>query len=448
MSQIQVKQIISSFCKILEYFNFSKITPEDLRLAKFNKPNAAPKMWKLLFELVNYLKTRNKLDNQLISNEFDSLGPEKVVKFLKEELLKLGYSCDDFFKLKSSFDENDTSSREILISIGWLISSYEIIKLFIANSNSLLDEEYFKENALMAMNLSEVKKEVDISKSHIMSSSSKDLYIYLNNLKLFDGTFKNNLNSLHSCLSEKVSLTHKVHSETSGSFSCLELHLLKNPDQIEKYEKILEKKIEVQNNFLLWIKNEEPFWTWMESVLDEKISENELNLINSDEVNTESFDYLFAQVLNENVNKAKKVECEFDKNVKKLEDLQHDIKSKIYSDKQQELDRQQLTSLKHFEKEIIQKFQNILLDDNLGYSKCNNRSISDTFEPRLNYIQNKSTNDSQKIKNMTNITEINRKLDEKVKCLENIFDKLKQTATTKCEQISSELEDCYVVYNE
>lgn len=37
MSQIQVKQIISSFCKILESFGFSKITPEDLRIAKFNK---------------------------------------------------------------------------------------------------------------------------------------------------------------------------------------------------------------------------------------------------------------------------------------------------------------------------------------------------------------------------------------------------------------------------
>lgn len=40
MSQIQVKQIITSFCKILEYFNFTKITPEDLRIAKFNKIEA------------------------------------------------------------------------------------------------------------------------------------------------------------------------------------------------------------------------------------------------------------------------------------------------------------------------------------------------------------------------------------------------------------------------
>ena len=39
MSQVQLKQIISSLCNILECFNFSKITPEDFRQAKFNKPD-------------------------------------------------------------------------------------------------------------------------------------------------------------------------------------------------------------------------------------------------------------------------------------------------------------------------------------------------------------------------------------------------------------------------
>jgi hypothetical protein len=38
MTQIQVKQVISSLCHILEAFNFSTVTAEDLRLAKFNKP--------------------------------------------------------------------------------------------------------------------------------------------------------------------------------------------------------------------------------------------------------------------------------------------------------------------------------------------------------------------------------------------------------------------------
>jgi hypothetical protein len=43
MSQIQIKQVISSFCKIFEYFSFSTVTPEDLRLAKFNKQDVVTK---------------------------------------------------------------------------------------------------------------------------------------------------------------------------------------------------------------------------------------------------------------------------------------------------------------------------------------------------------------------------------------------------------------------
>lgn len=39
MSQIQIKEIINSFCKIIRSFGFSPITAEDFRLAKFNKPN-------------------------------------------------------------------------------------------------------------------------------------------------------------------------------------------------------------------------------------------------------------------------------------------------------------------------------------------------------------------------------------------------------------------------
>ncbi len=37
MSQVQIKQLIASFSKILDLFEFSPVSPEQLRLAKFNK---------------------------------------------------------------------------------------------------------------------------------------------------------------------------------------------------------------------------------------------------------------------------------------------------------------------------------------------------------------------------------------------------------------------------
>lgn len=123
-------------------------------------------------------------------------------------MLKLGYICQEFFNLSSSFDEN--TSREILIAIGWLISTYEIISLFIQHSNCFMDEEYFKENALKSINIDEIKKETDCLRSQLKTSESSDLYVQLNHIKLLDGIFKNNFNSLYSCLSEKVKLTYQV----------------------------------------------------------------------------------------------------------------------------------------------------------------------------------------------------------------------------------------------
>lgn len=93
MSQIQVKQIISSFCRILEFFNFSKVTPEDFRIAKFNKSDAVTffnkflvlnsyyflkkyQVWRLLFELIVYIENDDKkiLKDELKDN-FKNWGP-------------------------------------------------------------------------------------------------------------------------------------------------------------------------------------------------------------------------------------------------------------------------------------------------------------------------------------------------------------------------------------
>lgn len=123
-------------------------------------------------------------------------------------MLKLGYIFQDFFNLSSSFEES--TSREILIAIGWLISTYEIISIFIENSSSFMDEEYFKENALKSIKINEIKKETDSLKSQLKASKSNDLFVQLNHIKLLDGIFKNKFNSLYSCLSEKANLTHKV----------------------------------------------------------------------------------------------------------------------------------------------------------------------------------------------------------------------------------------------
>jgi hypothetical protein len=65
-----------------------------------------------------------------------------LIHTVKKEMLKLGYSCKDFMNLKDSFSEGH--SQEVLLAAGWLISTQEIIDIFISQlHNSQIDNEYF-----------------------------------------------------------------------------------------------------------------------------------------------------------------------------------------------------------------------------------------------------------------------------------------------------------------
>jgi hypothetical protein len=69
----QIKGVIEILCKVLRSYGFSDYTAEDFRLAKYNKPEAVKKMWRLLYELIifNY---NEKLSAQL-EEIFNKLTP-------------------------------------------------------------------------------------------------------------------------------------------------------------------------------------------------------------------------------------------------------------------------------------------------------------------------------------------------------------------------------------
>jgi hypothetical protein len=99
-------------------------------------------MWKLLFEFINYLKI-NKPHSNI---KFDDQRDDIAIKSIKKDMLKLGYSNNEFLNLKEDYyDVNNCSSREILIAIGWLISTYDVIELFSQNVLNIYNDEYFKE---------------------------------------------------------------------------------------------------------------------------------------------------------------------------------------------------------------------------------------------------------------------------------------------------------------
>jgi hypothetical protein len=68
---------------------------------------------------------------------------EKLITWVKVEMIRFGYANEDFITLEETFD-SENASREILIAIGWLIFTHQLISLFIHNSNNFAEEEYFK----------------------------------------------------------------------------------------------------------------------------------------------------------------------------------------------------------------------------------------------------------------------------------------------------------------
>jgi hypothetical protein len=62
-------------------------------------------------------------------------------------MTKLGYGSEQFMSLDESFESN-SGSREILLAIGWLIYTYQLIDLFVTNAQGFCEEEYFKQNSI------------------------------------------------------------------------------------------------------------------------------------------------------------------------------------------------------------------------------------------------------------------------------------------------------------
>lgn len=61
-------------------------------------------------------------------------------------MLKLGYQCQDFLNSTSSLNPSDqeSSSRDLLLASGWLISTQELTDVMISEMQSLVDDEYYK----------------------------------------------------------------------------------------------------------------------------------------------------------------------------------------------------------------------------------------------------------------------------------------------------------------
>uniref|UniRef100_A0A671DKA9 Tubulin epsilon and delta complex 1 n=1 Tax=Rhinolophus ferrumequinum TaxID=59479 RepID=A0A671DKA9_RHIFE len=104
-------------------------SPEIFRRAKFDLPEAAPALWRLLFCLLSQLRT---------NGASVSLVPEAQARWVKSALRSQGYPRRGLAQLP---EDGSRGSRELLLALSWLLARGPLLELLLAQTHVWLGDE-------------------------------------------------------------------------------------------------------------------------------------------------------------------------------------------------------------------------------------------------------------------------------------------------------------------
>ncbi|UJR14670.1 hypothetical protein I4U23_001663 [Adineta vaga] len=252
----QIRPVIECFCKILSFYGFSSITPEILRLAKFNRTEATIPLWRLIYEILHFDPT--KTNQQHATTKFEQTPKDELVFSIKNDLFTRGYTYEHFLSLDSTMRKG---SRQLLICLGWLIYHIKLIEKCMEsclNSDCILD---YDDTSLLH------QTDDDIERMTHSLQDNKDLIGQVKQAMHLNSKLRFGLRRLHGLVIENASLQHQIHE--CHNMSSLEAHLCQHPHLLSHYMIELENEHQKLNYFLFWNEHENVFWKWMESVLDQ-----------------------------------------------------------------------------------------------------------------------------------------------------------------------------------
>ncbi|XP_036132669.1 tubulin epsilon and delta complex protein 1 isoform X2 [Molossus molossus] len=104
-------------------------SPETFRRAKFDRPEAAPALWQLLFRVLSPLQT---------DRASASLAPEAQARWVKCALLSQGYPRRGLAQLP---EDGSGGSRELLLALSWLLAREPLLERLLAQTRVRLGDE-------------------------------------------------------------------------------------------------------------------------------------------------------------------------------------------------------------------------------------------------------------------------------------------------------------------
>ncbi|KAI5102076.1 hypothetical protein C0J45_7428 [Silurus meridionalis] len=131
---IKVKEVITTLCTLLSALDVDLVPPAEVfRRAKFNKPDAAEELWRLLCSLLN-----KGFESDCACAELRSISDPQLC-FVKSALWHSGYCGWWVVGPQACESREEIGSRDLLLAFSWLIASGNLIEALLRDRLLLLD---------------------------------------------------------------------------------------------------------------------------------------------------------------------------------------------------------------------------------------------------------------------------------------------------------------------
>ncbi|XP_006902757.1 PREDICTED: uncharacterized protein C14orf80 homolog [Elephantulus edwardii] len=232
------------------------ISPETFRRAKFDLPEAAPALWRLLYHVL-----APNPDDEATS----SLSIEAQVRLVKAVLRAQGYPRTALSQLP---EDGSQSSRELLLALSWLLARGPLLESLLARKRVHLGDEM---PACECEDLAFGRASSDSTEAHKDTGSPVDVRL----VQWLMGKLRFRWRYLISSHEEHCALLSKIHEYTQdchsdrrlGHLSVAETELLRNPEGGQELLWTLERENARLEAALEWRRLEPVFWQWMDTVL-------------------------------------------------------------------------------------------------------------------------------------------------------------------------------------
>ena len=432
----QTRESIEALCTILNTDSPTKVSAENFRLAKFDKVDATPSLWYTLHTLLVKGRVARTDENN-----------RRMVTFCKHEMFYKGYRVVNFFQLPGDMTYG---SRELLLALGWLIAKENIVGKVVNNVKPLVFEDPpVKVSLLERIPLPAAMGSFGTVAGEQIRLNPAELGNYM---LMCYGKLHSCLKSLVAAQREYTILINKMHSipnpkksENSSHMSPLDVYFLRHPSELSQYQRELERFCSNVKAFLHWSEHELAFWTWMESVLDGKISDSEKeNDIEESDILQERQPYMKPSIVLQNVkvhqvklsqyfNAQEQIYRKVSKSWKKMKACWEPSEQEggSLADTLSRLDRQLLSEIKEVQK-----------DSQISQEPCKeNKSRAPLCFKKLNQDEKKTTNASKDASRHSMALEEIARLTEQKKVLEGKLQTLQKKHKTRLLSISQAKEN-------